>query len=87
MKKRISRFLVASLLILPTLGPRSSTLVAQSAWNVNGNLVTPGQFLGSTNNQPLELRAGGTRVLRLEPDSGTSFAGNLIGGYTNNLVE
>ena len=61
-----------------------------NTWNVDGNLVSPGQFLGSTNFAAVDLKAGGMRVLRLEPDSRTNvggLSGNLIGGFINNLIE
>jgi hypothetical protein len=70
-------------------GVNASTLGGQSAagfWSTNGNAgANPanGAFLGTTDNQPLELRVNGTRALRLEP----TFAGpNVIGGATNNAV-
>lgn len=60
-------------------------------WQANGNSGTSpgnGNFLGTTDNQPLELHANGMRVLRLEPDPRSNpLAGNLIGGFTNNLIE
>src|SRR2546430_11352139 len=38
-------------------------------------------FLGTTDNQPLELRANNARSLRLEPNTTSP---NLIGGYGGN---
>jgi hypothetical protein len=61
-----------------------------NAWKTTGNLGTSptnGNFIGTTDNQPLELKAGGSRVLRLEPDSRGDGAGNLIGGFINNAIE
>ena len=70
-----------------TLGGLSSA----NFWKINGNAgATPtnGAFLGTTDNLPLELRVGGLRVLRLEPDPRpVALAGNFIGGFTNNLIE
>ena len=37
------------------------------AWGKNGTAVTAGQFLGSTNNQALELRTFNQRTARFEP--------------------
>ena len=35
-------------------------------WQLGGNNVASGQFLGSTNNQPVEIKVDGVRVVRLE---------------------
>lgn len=58
-------------------------------WHTGGNAGTTAgvNFLGTTDQQPLELKVGGQRVLRLEPDPRGLAAGNLIGGFTNNLIE
>jgi hypothetical protein len=53
-------------------------------WKLNGNNVVNGQFLGSANNQPLELRVNGARAFRLE--SGGNLGPNVIGGSSLNLV-
>ena len=65
-----------------------SGLTASNFWQLGGNNVGPNQFIGSTNNQPVEVRAGGLRVMQLssEPDWGTvRVAGgsgvNLATGY------
>ena len=63
-----------------TLGGLSSS----NFWRLSGNNVSAGQFLGSTNNQALELRADGLRALRLEPN-GSGFV-NVIGGALGNSV-
>ena len=50
------------------------------------NSVLPGavrahwQIIGTTDNQPLELRVNGQRALRLEPDASVTGAPNVIGG-------
>ena len=60
---------------------------------MNGNAGTSpanGNFIGTTDFQPLELKSGGMRVLRLEPDGRTNLSGvsgSLIGGFTNNSIE
>jgi trimeric autotransporter adhesin len=58
---------------------------AASFWNVAGNAATiPGtQFLGTTDNLPLELKVNGARALRLEPNPN---APNVIGGSAANEV-
>ncbi len=64
-------------------------LGAGAFWQTAGNAGTmPGpNFLGTTDNQPLEIKAGGVRALRLEPDPRGDSAGNLIGGYFGNSIE
>jgi hypothetical protein len=58
---------------------------ASSFWNLGGNAGTaPGtQFLGTTDNQPLELKVNNQRALRLEPNPN---APNMIGGSAANEV-
>lgn len=58
-------------------------LGASNFWQLAGNVVAPGAFLGSLNNQPVELRANNQRALRLE-SAGASV--NVIGGWSNNLA-
>lgn len=58
-------------------------------WRLNGNAgTTPGtNFLGTTDNQPLELHINGKRVLRFE--SGIYYGeetANVIAGYNGNSV-
>lgn len=60
-------------------------LAAPDFWQMRGNNVLPGQFLGSTNNQPVEIRVNGQRALRLEPS--TNDAPNVIGGSSLNRVD
>ena len=55
-------------------------LTATGFWQLGGNTVSSGQFLGSTNNQPLELWANNSRGLRLQPTLG---AVDVIGGTAN----
>jgi hypothetical protein len=53
-------------------------------WNVQGNGGTGGaNFLGTLDNQPLELRVNNTRALRLEPNTNGP---NVIGGFGGNSV-
>jgi hypothetical protein len=60
-------------------------LLPSSFWTLAGNAVAPGQFLGSTNDQPVEIRVNGWRALRLEPN--TNGAPNIIGGSPLNQVD
>jgi hypothetical protein len=59
---------------------------ALSAWGLSGNAGTTAgvNFLGTTDNQPLELKVGGLRGLRLEP-TGSSYP-NVIGGGPSNVA-
>ncbi len=59
-------------------------LGASNFWQLKGNNVGSGQFLGSTNNQPLEIWAGNQRAVRLEPSS--QGAPNTIEGSAANFV-
>jgi trimeric autotransporter adhesin len=61
---------------------------ATNAWNLNGNSGTTGSdFLGTTDNSPLNLRVNNARGLRLEPASdGTNESPNVIGGIADNAA-
>jgi hypothetical protein len=80
-----------------TITPSGNTLMIAStaggggggsnSWSLTGNSGTSpanGNFLGTLDNQPLELHVNGVRVLRLEP--GSSGQPNVIGGAANNAV-
>src|SRR5256885_2212174 len=61
------------------------------AWSRTGNAGTDPSvnFLGTTDNQPLEFKVNGRRALRLEPtadDAGHSNIVNVISGSPVNLV-
>jgi hypothetical protein len=61
-----------------------------SGWSLTGNAGTTAglDYLGTTDNQPLELWVNGVRALRLEPGV-SGFAGeapNVVGGASFNLV-
>ncbi len=60
-------------------------LTATNFWQLGGNNVASGQFIGSMNNQPVEIWANGSRAFRLEPGS-VSGAPNVIGGAANNFA-
>jgi hypothetical protein len=67
------------------LADLSPAVASNTFWRLTGNAgTTPGtHFIGTTDNQPLELRASNTRILRLEPNVNSP---NLIGGFPGNLV-
>jgi trimeric autotransporter adhesin len=54
-------------------------------WALLGNAGTnpAANFLGTTDNQPLELRVNNTRVMRYEPNVTSP---NIIGGYSGNSI-
>ena len=62
-------------------------LASNTFWRLGGNPGTaPGaQFLGTTDNRALELKANARRILRLEPNPGDD-APNLIAGSSSNTV-
>jgi hypothetical protein len=65
-------------------------LNASNLWQTTGNVgtnPTNGNFLGTTDFQPIELRVNGQRGLRVEPDPRGAPAANIIGGYISNAVE
>jgi hypothetical protein len=59
-----------------------------NAWALLGNAgTTSANFLGTTDNQALNLRVNNARALRLEPASdGTNQSPNLIAGQASNTV-
>ena len=61
-------------------GPWSS-----GSWDLTGNAATaPGtHFVGTTDNQPLELKVNNQRALRLEPHTTSP---NLVGGHSSNSI-
>ncbi len=63
-------------------GPQGPT--GTNGWGFGGNSIAPGEFVGSTDNQPMEIWANYSRSLRLEPN--TSGAPNVIGGSAVNFV-
>jgi hypothetical protein len=74
-----------------TLSPRQAltavpyALHARSAWQLTGNAGTsPGSnFLGTTDDQALELKVNNSRALRLEPNARSP---NIVAGYGGNGV-
>jgi hypothetical protein len=59
-----------------------------NAWLLTGNAgTTPGlNYVGTPDNQPLELHVHGQRALLLQPDNTGSGSPNIIGGSPNNSV-
>jgi hypothetical protein len=65
-------------------------LTPGSYWQLGGNSISAGQFLGTMNGQPLDLYANNTRALRLvmrtDSEGIYSNAPNVIGGSTANFA-
>ena len=93
-----------TLTLAKALGPFFCTEYAHCYWKLNGNSLTIApppttdtvlsshNWLGTTDNQALELRAEGRRGLRIEPNNGFGGSGvgrtvNFIGGYWSNIVD
>lgn len=57
-----------------------------NAWKLGGNSGTTAgaQFLGTTDNQPLEFKVNGLTALRMEPTA--NLRANLIGGVGNTVA-
>jgi len=71
-----------------TLGGLSSSNFWKTTGNAGAN-PTSGAFLGTTDNQPLEIKVNGARALRLEPtpdDADHSNIVNVVAGSRGNFV-
>ncbi|MCI0534840.1 MAG: tail fiber domain-containing protein [Verrucomicrobiales bacterium] len=85
MKTKLLSLLFTVVCLVPSLA------LAQGAWRLNGNSgTTPGlNFLGTTDNQPVEFKVNGDRAFRLEygidPNTG-NYGPNVIGGFRGNYV-
>jgi hypothetical protein len=74
-----------------SITPSGNTLTIASTggggagWSLTGNTGTaPGaNFLGTTDNQALEIQVNAKRVFRFEP---SDFGPNVVGGYSGNAV-
>jgi hypothetical protein len=66
-------------------GYHASDLLGGGGWSLTGNASTDPatNFLGTTDNQALEVRVNDARVLRLEPNATSP---NRIGGYSGNWL-
>jgi hypothetical protein len=62
---------------------QTTAAIGGGGWSLTGNAGTnpATNFLGTTDNQALELRVNNARALRLEPDAASP---NLVGGYNGN---
>ena len=59
---------------------------ALNSWNRRGNANTAqGDFLGTTDDKPLEIRVGGSRVFRLELSEESTP--NITGGFESNVID
>ncbi len=67
-------------------GTLQTTAASAGGWDLSGNAGTDASsnFLGTTDDQALELRVNNQRVLRLEPAGG---APNIIAGDSSNSVD
>ena len=55
-----------------------------SAWQLNGNAgTTNGNYLGTADNQPLEIRVGGVRAGLISPSNGSP---NIVFGPAQNII-
>lgn len=63
-------------------------LAATNFWQTTGNAGTTAgaNFLGTIDNQPLELHVNGTRAFALTPDASTNNAPDIVGGSISNSV-
>lgn len=63
-------------------------LGSASFWQTAGNAGTTAgvNFVGTVDNQPLELHVNGQRALQLLPDSSTNNAPDIVGGSISNFV-
>lgn len=58
-----------------------------SSWSLSGNAISAGSFLGTTNAEPLELRAADSRVFEaLDANDDGSHAPNIVLGSDQNVV-
>ncbi len=59
-------------------------------WKLGGNLganPTNGNFLGTTDNLPLEIKVNGQRALRIEfATNAFGYSPNLVGGFSGNII-
>ncbi len=67
-------------------GDLSPAVLSNTFWRLGGNAsTTPGtDFVGTADNQPLELKVNGQRALRLEPTA--TSEPNIVGGLGANTI-
>jgi hypothetical protein len=62
-------------------------LASSNLWQLGGNNLAAGQFLGSTNNQPVEIRVNNFRVMQFAyAANAIGISPNVIGGSSANSV-
>jgi len=66
----------------PTRFDPKSTL-AGICWDTTGNVVAAGEFLGSTNNVPVEIRANNRRAARFEASGSANESRVILGSSAN----
>ena len=59
---------------------------ATNFWQLGGNNVSGGQFFGSTNNQPVEVRVNGQRGMRLEACTNDSTHTGIVNILNLSLI-
>ncbi|HMJ90524.1 MAG TPA: hypothetical protein VK530_11955, partial [Candidatus Acidoferrum sp.] len=69
------------------VGPLSAAALT-NAWRIGGNagISEANNFIGTTDNKPLEFRVNNSRALRLQPDTSPANAPNVIGGSPVNVI-
>jgi hypothetical protein len=63
-----------------------SGLSADGFWKTAGNNVTPGQFLGSSNSQPVEIRVNNLRAARYDLSNFSTNANNPAAAGSVNVI-
>ncbi|MBI5384977.1 MAG: hypothetical protein HZA90_09865 [Verrucomicrobia bacterium] len=68
-----------------SLADLSGTVASNTFWRLSGNLGTTAgtHFIGTRDNQAVEVKVNDQRALRLEPNATSP---NLVGGYSGNVV-
>ena len=63
-------------------------LASSNLWQLGGNTVSVGQFLGTANNQPVTIRANNLQAMQFAYASNAvdGFSPNVIGGYSGNAA-
>ena len=69
----------------PTRFDPKATL-AGMCWDTTGNVVVAGEFIGSTNNMPVEIKANNVRVARFTGGSGGNNMVNVLLGSSANTI-
>ena len=66
-------------------GSGLTNLPTSNGWRLTGNAGTDTttNFIGTTDNMPLDFKVNNLRALRLTP---TTYSSNMIGGYSGNFI-